>query len=175
MQRSQKPVEVAALKERFLKAKSLVIAENRGLKVSQVTDLRKRLQKENASFKVVKNRLVKRALQEASIEGLDKFFQGPVTLTSSEVDPTTPAKILAKFIKELEEEKFVIRGGFLDGKVLSVADIQSLANLPSKEELYAKLLGCMLNPARGLVSVLAAMPRQLVTVIAAIRKEKEIK
>lgn len=173
MHRTQKPVEVASLKERFQKAKALVFAENRGLKVSQITDLRKRLRKEKALIKTVKNRLVKRALKEAAITGLDEFFEGPVTVTSSEMDPVAAAKILIHFIKELEEEKLVIKGGYMDGAVLSPDKIKSLASLPSKEELYAKLLACMLNPARGLVSVLAAVPRQLVTVVDAVRKQKE--
>lgn len=173
MHRTQKPVEVSNLKERFQKAKALIFAENKGLKVSQITDLRKRLRKENAQIKTVKNRLVKRALKEASIEGLENFFHGPVTVTSSELDPVAPAKILINFIQSLEEEKLVIKGGYMDGAVLTPDKIKSLASLPSKEELYAKLMACMLNPARGLVSVLAAVPRQLVTVVEAIRKQKE--
>ncbi|OGQ03972.1 MAG: 50S ribosomal protein L10 [Deltaproteobacteria bacterium RIFCSPLOWO2_12_FULL_44_12] len=171
MNRDQKVKEVEVLKERFQKAKALIFAENKGLKVSEVTELRKKLRVGNSSLKTVKNRLVKRALKDIKVEGLDNFFDGPTTIASSEVDPVSPAKILVNFIKD--HESLVIKGGYLGGEILSLDKIKSLAALPSKEVLYAKLLACLLNPARGLVSVLAAMPRQLVTVIDAIKKTKE--
>ncbi len=170
MERSQKPKEVEALKERFQAAKALIFAENKGLKVSEVTELRKKLKQTQSSMKVVKNRLVKRALKAAGIEGLDSFFEGPTTVASSTTDPVSPAKVLVDFIKE--HERLSIKGGYLAGEILTVEKIKALASLPSREELYAKLLGCLLNPARGLVSVMAALPRQLVTAIDAIGKQK---
>lgn|SRR3989338_429589 len=170
MERAQKPKEVEALKQRFTAAKALIFAENKGLKVSEITELRKKLKSAQSNIKVVKNRLVKRALKEAGIEGLDGFFEGPVAVASSEVDPVSPAKVLVQFIKD--HEQLAIKGGWLAGEILTTEKIKALAALPSKEELYAKLMGCLLNPARNLVGVLAAMPRQLVTVIDAVRKTK---
>lgn len=171
MNRDQKVKEVEFLKERFQAAKAIIFTENKGLKVSEVTELRKKLRVAKVSLKTVKNRLVKRALKEVSIQGLDNFFDGPTTIASSDIDPVSPAKILVNFIKE--HETLVIKGGYSGGEVLSIDKIKELAALPSKEELYAKLLGCLLNPARGLVSVLAAVPRGLVTALDAIKKQKE--
>lgn len=171
MLRSQKPKEVSSIKERFETAKSVIFAENKGLKVSEVTELRKTLGKENASFKVVKNRLVKRALADAKIEGLDSYFKGPIAIASSETDAVTPAKVLVHFTKE--NERLEIKGGYMQGEVLSVGKIRALASLPSREELYAQLLRCLQGPARGLVTVLSAVPRSLVTVINALKDKKE--
>lgn len=171
MNREQKGKEIAGIRKRFEGAKTLIFADNKGLKVSEVTELRKKLRGQEVQLKTAKNRLVKRALKEASITGLDPFFRGPTTIVSSEVDPVSPAKILTDFIKT--HEKLVIKGGYLDGEVLTLDKIKALASLPSKEELYAKLLGCLLNPARQLVTVLSAVPRGLVTAIDAIGKKKE--
>lgn len=171
MERNQKPKEVAALKERFEKAKSVIFIKNKGLKVSEVTFLRKTLNKEAATLKMVKNRLLKRALKEAKIEGLDALIDGSITVASSEVDAVKPAKILVDFAKE--NERLEIKGGYLAGEILSIAKIKHLAQLPSKEVLLAKLLGCLQNPATHLVNVLAAVPRGLVTVLDGIRKTKE--
>lgn len=170
MERAQKPKEVEALKQRFAAAKALIFAENKGLKVSEVTELRKKLKTSQSNMKVVKNRLVKRALKEAGIEGLDTFFEGPIAIASSEIDAVSPAKVLIDFAKD--HERLLIKGGYLGGEILTTEKIKALASLPSREELYAKLMGCLLNPARHLVGVLAAMPRQLVTVIDAVRKQK---
>lgn len=170
MERAQKPKEVEAIKLRFQGAKALIFAENKGLKVSEVTELRKKLKQTQSSMKVVKNRLVKRALKDAGIVGLDSFFEGPTTVASSTIDPISPAKVLVDFIKE--HERLSIKGGYLGGEILTIEKIKALASLPSREELYAKLLGCLLNPARQLVQVLAVMPRQVVTVVDAIRKQK---
>ena len=142
------------------------------LKVSEITELRKKLKSAQSNLKVVKNRLAKRSLKDASLEQLASFFDGPTTIAYSETNPVSPAKILVNFIKD--RENLVIKGGVLGAEILTLDRIKDLAALPSKEELFAKLLGCMLNPARSMVSVLAAVPRQLVTVLAAIGKQKEM-
>lgn len=171
MLKSEKTIVVSQIRDRFSKAKSMIFAEYRGLKVEQLTTLRKELGKEKASLNVVKNRLVKRALKEANIAGLDPFFSGPTAVASSEVDAVVPAKILVAFNKE--NEALQIKGGYLDGEVLSLDRIRQLASLPSREELYAQLLRCMNGPAQGLVQVLSAVPRGLVTVLDAIAKKKQ--
>lgn len=171
MLKSEKSLVVSQIRDRFSKAKSVIFAEYRGLKVEQLTTLRKELGKEKASLNVVKNRLVKRALKEVNIEGLDSFFSGPTAVASSEVDAVVPAKILVAFNKE--NEALQIKGGYLDGEVLSLDRIRQLASLPSREELYAQLLRCMNGPAQGLVQVLSAVPRGLVTALDAIAKTKQ--
>lgn len=173
MLKSQKPKEVEALKERFQKAKSIIFAENKGLRVTEVTSLRKQLRQNKASMKVVKNRLVKRALKEAAIVGLDSYFVGPVTIFSSDVDPVISAKVVVDFIKNLEEERLVLKGGYFSGGALTVERVKALASLPSREELLAKLMGCLNAPVTNLVYALSALPKKLVYAIDAIRKQKE--
>ena len=171
MNREQKGVEIKNLAGFFSSAKSIIFAHNRGLKVSEVTELRRKLRGEKNEFKVVKNRLAKIALKEMGLAGLDDFFKGPVTVTSATADAISPVKILVNFAKD--HEKLELAGGYMDGEVLGIDKIKALANLPSREVLYAKLLGCLQNPARQLVSVLAAVPRGLVTAVDAIKKQKE--
>ncbi|MBI4124541.1 MAG: 50S ribosomal protein L10 [Deltaproteobacteria bacterium] len=171
MRKEEKITVVAQLKERFAKAKAVIFAENKGLKVGQVTELRKALGKERAAMKVVKNRLLKRALQEAKIEGLGSFIEGILTVTTAEADPVTAAKILANFAKE--NELLAIKGGLVDGRAVGLEQIRALASLPSKEELYGLLLRCLQGPAAGLVNVLSAVPRNLVTVLERIKEGKK--
>lgn len=170
MNREQKAKEVEQIKARFESAKTVIFAENKGLKVSEVTELRKKLSGAKSNLKVVKNRLVKRALKDAALEGFDAFFEGPTAIASSEADPVAPARILVEFIKD--HEALVIKGGVLGREALSVDRIRALAALPSREVLLARMMGCMLNPARGIVNVLAAVPRGLVTALDAIAKQK---
>lgn len=171
MLKEQKPKEVEQIKTRFQKAKSVVFAANRGLTVAQSTELRKKMKSQNSFYKVVKNRLVKRALKEAGITGLDSLLTGPNAIASSELDAVVPAKILVDFAKE--NEKLEIIGGFMDGAPLSLDQIRALASLPSREELYVKVLRCLNGVAGGLVNVLAAVPRNLVQVMDAVRRQKQ--
>lgn len=170
MRKEEKTKEVELLKTRLAKAKAVIFAENRGLKVGQVTDLRKELKKERAAMRVVKNRLLKRALNEAKITGLEPFIAGILTVTTAEGEAVVAAKILANFAKQ--NEAFSVKGGLVDGKVLDVGQIKALASLPSKEEMYGILLRCLQGPAVNLVNVLSAVPRSLVNVLEAIKKQK---
>lgn len=171
MNRDQKAKEVEGLKKKFESAKAVIFARNKGLKVAEVTELRKTLSKQQASLKVVKNRLLKRALADLKITGLESFIEGAVTIASSDADPVLTAKTLVDFVKE--HETLVIQGGYVDGKAFPLAGIKALASLPSKEVLYSMLLRCLQGPATQLVNVLAAVPRQLVTVVEAIKKQKK--
>lgn len=171
MNRDQKVKEVESLKEKFQSAKAVLFAQNKGLKVSEITELRKDLRKCQTSVKVVKNRLIRRALQECKIDGLDTFIEGAVAIAASQTDPVTTAKILVKFVKD--HEALVLKGGYVDGKAFSLERVKALADLPSKEELYSMLLRCLVGPAAQFVNVLAAVSRQLVMVIDGIKKQKE--
>ncbi len=171
MNKDEKTQEVKKLAERIEKAKVLIFADYRGLKVSEMTELRANLRKDETWFKVVKNRLVKRALKESGLEALEKYFMGPTALASSEVDPVNPAKALVGFSKG--HDKLEVKGGFLDGKDLSPADIQSLARMPSREVLLARALASMNAPATNLAGVLAAVPRKLLYALNAIKETKQ--
>lgn len=171
MNKEQKVKEVAALSERFEKAKALVFAGYRGLRVGEMTELRTKLRNGKSSLKVVKNRLMKRVLKDRGLTILDRHFREPTALATSDADPINPVKVLVEFAKT--HNKLILKGGFLDGKELSVSDIEVLAKLPGREVLLAKALGSMQAPATNLALVLSAMPRKLVYAINAIREKKQ--
>jgi len=171
VRREQKVEEVASLKERMEKAKVMLFASYRGLKVSEMTELRGKLRKERASLKVVKNRLMKRVLKEHGMEALAKYFTGPTALATSEADPVVPAKALTEFAKG--HEKLALKGGWLEGRELTARDIDALAKMPSREVLLARALASMNAPATNLVGVLAAVPRKVLYALNAIKETKQ--
>lgn len=171
MRKEQKVKEMVALTERIEKAKAMIFTEYRGLKVSEMNDLRSKLRAGKSTLKVVKNRLIKRVLEERGLGVLAKYFSGPTAVASSDVDPITPAKVLVGFAKE--HDRMVLKGGYLEGRALTGADIKSLASMPSREELLARVLSSMNAPASNLVGVLAAIPRKLVYALNAIKNTKQ--
>lgn len=170
MKREEKAEAVQDLKERFSKATALYLTDYQGLAVSQVTQIRQELRKNESEMKVVKNTLAALAVQGTDLEPLAKLFVGTTAVISSMKDPVAPAKVLVKFAKDMEQLK--IRAGFLAGKLLNAKEVDALSKLPSREEMLAKLMGSMLAPAQNLYNVVSAIPRQLVTVLAAIRDKK---
>lgn len=171
MNRTEKAQEVEKLKMHFAKTAFVVLADYKGISVSQATDLRRKLRDKSTRLKVVKNRLAKIAAEGTPFVALKEYFKGTLALAFSEGDPTAIAKVLTDFVKD--NEKLQIKLGFLDGKLLAVKDLEALAKMPSKKELITKLLGSMQAPARNLVSVLVQIPRQWVRVLSAIQKQKE--
>jgi len=169
--REDKTTEVKNLSEKLNKAKVMIFADYRGLKVSEMTELRSKLREDESWFKVIKNRLMKRALKQEGLDALDKYFTGPTALATSEVDPVNPAKALVEFAKG--HDKLEIKGGFLDGKDLTPADLQALAKMPSREVLLARALSSMNAPATNMAGVLAAIPRKLVYAFNAIKETKQ--
>lgn len=171
MRKEEKVTQQQALAKRLEKAKVMIFADYRGLKVSQVTDLRMKLRKESSALKVVKNRLMKRALKDAGLSALDKYFTGPTALATSEVDPVTPAKTVFEFAKT--HDKFSLKGGYLEGRQLTVADIEMLAKMPSREVLLSRALASMNAPATNFACVLSAVPRKLLYALNAIKETKQ--
>lgn len=171
MNKAEKSLEVEQLKEKFSKAKILLLTDYKGLKVEEVNRLRLELRTTaKARMKVVKNRLAKIAVKGTNLEFLTDYFSGTTAVTTTEADPTQTAKILVKFAKDHEQVKFKAAG--MDGKPLELSQVQALATLPGREELLAKLLGSLQAPARNWVTVLAQIPRRLVQVLAAVRDKK---
>lgn len=168
MDRTQKEQQVEHIAERFEKAKSIIFADYRGLNVAEITELRRKLDQSESALKIIKNRLAKRAAKKVSIEGLDEIFTGPTAMASSEADPVVPAKIMVEFSKD--HEVLRIKAGYMDGRVIDLATINTLARLPSREVLLSKVLASMNAPISNFTMVLAAIPRQLVNVINAIKK-----
>lgn len=166
-----KKEKVDAVSEIVSKAKVAIVSDYKGLTVAEITDLRRRLQAEKGDFAVIKNTLAKLAVQGTSFEGMSEFLTGPSAIAVGYEDQVSPAKILTKFIKE--KKKTEIKGGVLDGKALSADEVKELANIPSREELYAKMLGSINSPATGLVMTVSGVARALVTAMDGVRKQKE--
>ena len=168
--RQDKEAMVRSVAERFEKAKALIFSGYRGLRVSEMNELRAKLRLAQGRMQVVKNRMVKRALKEKGIGELDRYFSGPTAVADADLDPAALAKVLVEFAKD--HERLELRGGYMEGKQLTLANIQMLAKLPPREVLYAKMLGSLNAPATNLVGVLQGLSRQLVQVINAIKETK---
>lgn len=162
--------KIEAIKEKVEKATVAIVTEYRGYTVEQITNLRRALQKENGDYTVTKNTLAKIAVKDSKFECLTEVFKGPVALAFGFGDQVSPAKVLAKFIKESKKGEIVAAA--LDGKLLSANEAKALATLPSKEEIYAKMLGCINSPASGIANSTNAVLTSLVRAVAAVRDQK---
>lgn len=171
MNRQSKEQLVAEFAEKLKMAKAAYLADYRGLDVEQATALRCKLHEVGVEYRVVKNTLLRLAAKDTDMECLDEQLTGPTAIAFANDDPVAPAKALVDFAKD--HKVFELKAGVLDGKLLSVADIKALSDLPSREELLAKMLGSMSAPASNFVGVLAAIPRSLVQVLSAIKDQKD--
>jgi large subunit ribosomal protein L10 len=168
--RNQKTELVASLHERFADAGLVVVAHNQGLTVAEITDLRTKVRKAGASFKVTKNRLTRLALAGTKFEPLSNLFTGPTTIAYSK-DPVAAAKVVVDFAKS--NDKLVILGAGLGSNVLDAEGVKALATLPSLDELRGKLLGMLQTPATRIAGVLQAPGGQIARVIGAYAKKDE--
>ena len=171
MNREEKNQAVQDLKSRFQAASITLLADYKGLKVNEINELRQKLSENAAKMQVVKNTLARLALEETEMKELQEHFKGTTAVITAEGDPVSSTKVLIQFAKDREKPQ--IKVGFMSGELMDAAKVEALSKLPSREEMLAKLLGSMQAPAQNLVNVLAAIPRQLVTVLAAIRDQKE--
>ena len=151
----QKKVTVAALIEKLKAAQAGVLVDYRGLTVSEDTELRRKLREAGVEYTVVKNTLTRFAAKEVGLEELDEMLNGPTSLAISDSDPVAPAKIISDFAKK--NDKIEIKAGFLDGKVISLDEVKTLANTPSRDTLIAKIMGSLNAPISDLVRTLQAL------------------
>ena len=170
MKKNSKEAIVAELAGKMATAKASFLADYRGLTVDQVNALRGKLRETGVEYRVVKNTLLKLAIKETGAACLEPMLTGPTAIAIAQDDPVAPAKVLSEYAKS--NDKFELKGGALEGKPLSLADIKALSDLPSREVLLAKMLGSMNAPVTNFVGVLAAVPRSLVQVLAAIQDKK---
>ena len=152
--RELKAQVVADIVEKLKGAQSMVVCSYSGLTVEQVTNLRKLCREQDVHYCVLKNRLVLRALQELGINGLDHLLEGPNAFVFSTKDVTNAPKIVNDFIEKNKLTSLEIKGGLMGTEVLDVAGVKALAALPSREELLATLVGCLVSPVSALVAVL---------------------
>ena len=165
-----KKAVVAEVNAEVARAQAIVLAENRGLEVGQMTELRKRARGAGVYFRVVKNTLARRAVADTPFAELADQMVGPLAYGMSS-DPVALAKVLHEFAKG--NEKLAIKGGAMANYVMSSKDVANLATLPSREELLAKLLGTMQAPVAQFVRTLNEVPSRLVRTLAAVRDAKE--
>ena len=154
---SEKQAVVAQLEETLKSAASGVLVNYEGITVAEDTALRNELRKAGVEYAVVKNTMVRRALDDTGLGELDDVLHGTTSLAVSKEDPIAPMRVIHKFAKGLNGERFVIKAGFMDGKVLPLEDIAALAELPSKEVLVGQVLGMMLSPITSLAIVIKAI------------------
>jgi large subunit ribosomal protein L10 len=161
----------AEFEGRFEKANAAIVAEYRGLTVAELTELRRELRKVNGEFKVLKNRVAKKAIMSTEkSSALTASLKGPIGVAYLYGDAAAGAKALVEF--EKTKEPFKITAGIMEAKFISSAQVKAIADLPSKEVLLGQLVGLLVSPHRGILGVLNAVPRSLVQVINAIKEKK---
>ena len=165
-----KKEKIDAIKSKIEKAQVAVITEYKGLSVEEITKLRREIQKNGGDYMVTKNTLAKIAVKGTEYEALTDKMSGPIALAFGFEDPVTPAKAVTNFIKATKKGE--ILGAVMDGKLLSVSETKALANLPSKEELFAKMLGSINSPASGIVGCVNGVMASLTRAMAAVRDQK---
>jgi large subunit ribosomal protein L10 len=163
MHRAQKSQSIETLEGVFANSGAVVVTHYLGLTVAETEDLRGRLRKEGAAFKVVKNRLAQKALNGASEEA-HAMFKGPVAIAYGP-DPVSAAKATTSYAKE--NEKLIIIGALLGEQVLDLKSVQNLARLPSLDELRGKIVGLILAPATKIAGIVQAPAGQLARVVGA--------
>jgi large subunit ribosomal protein L10 len=165
MAKPDKVAAVAEITDRFRGSSAAVITEYRGLSMAQLTQLRRALG-EDATYAVAKNTLVRRAAKDAGVEGLDELLLGPTAIAFVSGEPVDAAKTLRNFAKD--NKALVIKGGYMDGRPLSVADVNQLADLESREVLLAKLAGAMKAKTSQAAALFAAPASQVARLAQAL-------
>lgn len=170
MDKSAKVRVVEELQQNFTKANATFVADYKGLKALEMDEIRKALRDASIDFKVVRNTLARRAIKGTELETISGNMKESTAIAFSYKDAAAAAKTLVQFSKEKPNLK--LRVGTLGAKVISLAEIQGLAELPPKDVLLGKLLGSMKSPTTGLVMVLSGVPRKLLYALNAIKDQK---
>jgi large subunit ribosomal protein L10 len=169
MAKADKATAVAEIAEQFKASTATVITEYRGLTVTNLAELRRSLGG-SATYSVAKNTLIKRAASEAGVEGLDELFVGPTAIAFVKGEPVDAAKAIKTFAKE--HKALVIKGGYMDGHPLSVAEVERIADLESREVLLAKLAGAMKANLSKAAALFNAPASQVARLAAALQEKK---
>ncbi|MBV5242626.1 MULTISPECIES: 50S ribosomal protein L10 [Mycolicibacterium] len=169
MAKADKATAVADIAEKFKESTATVVTEYRGLTVSNLAELRRSLGS-STTYTVAKNTLVKRAAAEAGIEGLDELFVGPTAIAFIEGEPVDAAKALKKFAKD--NKALVVKGGYMDGRALSVSEVERIADLESREVLLSKFAGALKAKQSQAAALFVAPASQVARLAAALQEKK---
>jgi len=159
------------LEKQFAASSSVVLADFRGIDAEKTLLLRRKFKESSVKFSVAKNTLVKIAAEKAGFEGLDQHLSGPTALAVSE-DPVAPSRVLKEFLKD-NPDLIKIKGGYVEGALMTAEEVVALSNIPSRDVLLSKLVGSLQAPVTGFVNVMAGSIRNLVGVLSAIQAQKE--
>ena len=168
--RAEKKSIFEEFKSRTADSSFLILTDYRGLTVSKTEELRKRLRGVNARFQVIQNRIFKQVVKDSPAKGLEPALKGPSAMVYGSGDVVMAAKALKEFIKE--NEKPVVKMAVLDGAVITAADVEKLAGLPSREILLGKFLGTLAAPMTQLVGVLQQKVASILYVLKAVEEKK---
>ena len=171
LNKSQKKQLVEELHEKFEKSKIVILTDYKGLNVTKINELRRKLTDANIEYRVVKNTLLARASEDTDVAAVKDHFIGPTAIALSYDDPVAPAKVLADFAKE--NDKLEIKIGIMAGKLLDVNAIKSLSELPSREVLLSQVLSVMNAVPTAFVRALSNVPERLLYALQAIKDQKE--
>ena len=169
--KGKKKEELDALKKELGEARNMFVAEFKGMTVAQDTDLRQKIRQTKSKYRVVKNTLVRKAAEGTPVEGVAKSFDGSTAIAYNASDPVSLAKALTAYAKT--NPLFVFKAGMVEGRVINLADIASVAAMPSKEEIIAKLLFLLNAPAQRLAVALNGVARNLAVVINQAVEQKK--
>ncbi len=169
MAKADKATAVAEITEQFKSSTATLVTEYRGLSVANLAELRRSLSG-TATYTVAKNTLIKRAAAEAGIEGLDELFAGPTAIAFVNGEAVDAAKAIKKFAKD--NKALVIKGGYMDGRALTVGEVEKIADLESREVLLAKLAGAMKGNLAKAAGLFAAPASQMARLAAALQDKK---
>jgi large subunit ribosomal protein L10 len=162
---------VDELRDKFARAKVVIVTDYKGLNVSRMTELRRLLKDAGVEYQVIKNTLLVRASENTDVALIQDKFKGPSAVAFAFDDPVPPAKVLTQFAKD--NDKLEIKVGLMNGQVLDLDAIKALSALPSREVLLSQVLMTMNAVPTGLVRALADVPRRFVNVVQAIKDQKE--
>lgn len=170
MARPEKVAEVEKLMEKIQGSHGMVLADFSGLTVKAMGELRGLCREKDVEFYVVKNRLMRRAAAQADSTALEDILKGPTGIAFGNSSAVDPAKVLVDFAKT--NEKLAIKGGFLDGQLLSADDVTALSKVPSRDELLSMLMSTFQGPARGFAGVMHGLLSKCVRTLDAVREQK---